>query len=175
MKRTSYNNQGFTLMELLVAMTVFLVVIGLSSGIFLQTLRSQRVITRFSENMNNVTLALEQIAREVRTGFSFPQDTNDTYQKLAFQNGYGNYVSYMLLEAGEIGSIGRCENFQSASCQIAGDFESITSPDVDIENLVFFIQNDETRPPFVTIAAETLIDKSATLTLQTSVSSRIRD
>ena len=175
MKRTSYNNQGFTLMELLVAMTVFLVVIGLSSGIFIQTLRSQRVITRFSENMNNITVSLEQIAREVRTGFDLPPSTSDPYQKLTFRNGYGNYVSYMLLENEEIGSIGRCESFQSAGCQLAGDFESLTSPDVDIENLIFFIQNDETRPPLVTIAVETLIDIGATLTLQTSVSSRIID
>ena len=175
MRKANHNNQGFTLMELLVAMTVFLVVIGLSSGIFLQHLRSQRTIVHMSENMNNVTLTLEQIAREVRTGFDFPQNTS-TYDFLKFRDGNGDYVSYTLIGGeNQVGSIGRCEDFQSAGCQLEGDFESLTSGNVDIESLVFFVQNDEGRPPLVTIAAEVLIDRNATLILQTSVSSRILD
>ena len=177
MKKTTLNNRGFTLMELLVAMTVFLVVIGLSSGIFLQTLKSQRTITRFSESMNNATLSLEQIAREVRTGFDFSGTGN--IDSLRFRNGYGNYVAYSLIDNGinENGSIGRCERPQSTGCQITdlSDFELIVSPDVDIKNLVFYVQNDADRPPLVTVVAEVAIDQDATLTLQTSVSARILD
>ena len=62
---------GFTIIELMVAMTVFLVVVGISSGIFTRTIRTQRIVTDMSASLNNVTLALEQIAREARTGYFF--------------------------------------------------------------------------------------------------------
>lgn len=165
-------------MELLVAMTVFLVVIGLSSGIFLQTLKTQRAITKMSENMNNITLALEQMAREIRTGFEFKGDGKLELEELEFRNGFGDYVTYTLVipkNNGDKGAIGRCERPQEGVCNTDEDFDLITSPDVDIENLVFYIQNDLNRSPLVTVAAEMVIDREATITLQTSVSSRILD
>ena len=173
MKNTVQNNRGFTLMELLVAMTVFLIVIGLSSGIFLQTLKTQRAITHMSENMNNITLAMEQIAREVRTGFEF--SGAGSLDELEFRNGFGDYVTYTLIVDGEKGGVGRCESPQQGVCNTDQDFELITSPEVDIESLAFYAQNDASRSPFVTVAAQVLIDRDATLTLQTSVSSRILD
>ncbi|MCR4261077.1 MAG: type II secretion system GspH family protein [Candidatus Colwellbacteria bacterium] len=179
-KKSTYNNRGFTLMELLVAMTVFLIVVGLSSGVFMQTLRSQRAITSFSENMNNITLALEQIAREVRTGFDFVDDTSadgKRYTELKFRNGNGDYVRYEFFQEDEgPGQIARCKSFQEETCD---EFDVITSSSVDIKELVFYIQNDdgENRPPLVTISVETYINKESdsTLTLQTTVSSRILD
>src|SRR3989344_7516136 len=128
MKQPPKDNQGFTLMELLVAMTVFLTVIGLSSGIFIQTLRSQRTITSISESMNSATLALEQIAREMRTGFNFENPTED---RISFTDGYGNYVAYLLIGSGEdalaFHAIGRCSSFEDLGCDSSDDFDPITS------------------------------------------------
>ena len=184
MKKTIHKEYGFTLMELLVAMAVFLIVISLSGGVFMKTLRSQRAIANFSENMNNITLVLEQIAREVRTGFEFVNDTppNGTqYDKLKFRNGRGKYVLYEFREVdGPIqkGQIYRCESFQEQTCD---EFDAITSLDADIKQFKIYIKNKDGdnihRPPLITIAVETYIDEASdsTLTLQTSVSSRILD
>lgn len=176
MRQPFKNNQGFTLMELLVAMTVFLLVVGLSSGVFLQTLRSQRTITNISESMNNVTITLEQIAREMRTGFDFENPSSD---RIGFRDGYGNYVAYALVSLGENGSgphaIGRCSE---EICGTEDDFKPVTSSNVEIDGLRFVLKNG--RVSLITVAAEVSIDskrdeKEASITLQTSVSSRIID
>lgn len=174
MKGLFNKRQGFTLMELLVAMAVFLIVVGLSSGIFIQTLKSQRTIARISEAMNNSTLAMEQIAREVRTGFDF-RFSGDLDQ-LEFRNGFGDYVTYTLVEEneGEGGVIGRCTSFQSGVCNVEPDFNPITSPDVVIRDLRFLVQQEAgQKPTLVTISADIEIDRGSVLTMQTSVSSRI--
>ncbi|MDP3953753.1 MAG: prepilin-type N-terminal cleavage/methylation domain-containing protein [bacterium] len=172
MKRITNNQSGFTLMELLVSMTIFLVVLGLSSGIFLQTLRSQRAVVGITEAMNNVTLALEQIAREARTGFAF--ESEGQLGELRFRNGFGNYVAYGLIGDIESGVIGRCESPGSAGCDLVDDLEPITSADVKVDSLKFFLQNNANQPPLVTVAIGVELDKSAPpLVMQTSVSSRI--
>src|SRR3989344_2588360 len=151
MKQPPKDNQGFTLMELLVAMTVFLTVMGLSSGIFMQTLRSQRTITSISESMNNTTLALEQIAREMRTGFNFENASED---RISFTDGYGDYVSYRLISSGEgeaaFRAIGRCSSFEDVGCDNTDDFDSITSSNVEIDGLKFSLSNDSV--PLITMA-----------------------
>jgi len=171
------NQRGFTLMELIVAMAVFLIVVGLSSGIFIQTLKSQRTIANISEAMNNSTLALEQIAREIRTGFDFRGDGD--VDQLEFRNGLGKYVTYALDEQGEEGGvIGRCTSFQSGVCNLGNpdsDFSPITSPDVVVRDLRFIVRNEAGYPPLVTIAADIEIDSGTILTMQTSISSRILD
>lgn len=173
MKYITRDNQGFTLMELLVAMTVFLLVIGLSSGIFIQTLRSQRTITSISESMNNVTLALEQMAREMRTGYDF-EEISLLGGGIGFMNGFGEYAAY-IYKADK--TVGRCVNFDPAACGQEEDFESITSPNATIDALNFELR-DENDVPLVTIAVDVSIDgkpevEEASITLQTSVSSRI--
>ncbi|MEE8131745.1 MAG: type II secretion system protein [Candidatus Paceibacterota bacterium] len=63
--------KGFTLIELLVATGLFVVVISIVSASFIQALRAQRSITALMEANDNVSLVLEQIAREIRTGYRF--------------------------------------------------------------------------------------------------------
>ncbi len=175
--KAARNNQGFTLMELLVSMTVFLIVVTLSSGIFMQTLKSQRTVTRLSEAMNNVTLVLEQIAREARTGFNFPatDDDGSDYETLKFQDAFGDFVSYRLLDDSGRGVVGRCVSFNEAGCDTDSVFEPLTSPDINVERLQFLVRNDTLHPPLLTVAVDVELDAGSILTLQTSVSSRILD
>lgn len=175
--RNLNSNKGFTLMELLVAMTVFLIIVGLSSGIFLQTLRSQRTIVQISESLNNVTLALEQIAREVRTGFDItPDDGSTPRSELRFVNGQGFRVTYALIdgedEDGVKDALGRCEG---AGCLDEDSFDPITSPEIDISRLNFYVYNPATSPPRVTTVVAVSDNEGTTINLQTTVSSRILD
>ncbi|MDD5711046.1 MAG: prepilin-type N-terminal cleavage/methylation domain-containing protein [Candidatus Colwellbacteria bacterium] len=159
MKNVGITNtaRGFTIIELLVAMTVFLIVVGITSGIFIRTIRTQRIITDMSASLNNITLALEQIAREARTGYMFRSLTDS---ELEFTNAQGELVKYLLDED----QIQRSVN--------SGSLSSITSGGTIIERLEFEIK-DNSDPAFITIAVKTVGEGNIEVNLQTSVSSRV--
>src|SRR3989344_3661992 len=62
---------GFTMGELIVAMSLFIIVITIASGTFVTSIRSQRDIVTSTSVNSNVTQALERMAREMRTGLDF--------------------------------------------------------------------------------------------------------
>lgn len=70
-KRKTKNNGGYTLVELLVAMTVFIILITMILSIFTQGLRSHRSLISIMNVSNNSFLAMEQMMREIRVGVHF--------------------------------------------------------------------------------------------------------
>ena len=76
-------NKGFTLLEMTVAMTLFIVIVALTSGLFVRTLRTQRVISEISKTLDDATLAIEQMSREIRVGYGFPQSNSEEAQSSA--------------------------------------------------------------------------------------------
>jgi prepilin-type N-terminal cleavage/methylation domain-containing protein len=158
MKRVQKNQtRGFTIIELLVAMTVFLIVVAITSGIFIRTIRTQRIITDMSASLNNVTLALEQIAREARTGYMFSSPADDT---LRFTNAQGRIVEYSLDE----------EQIQRSID--SGSPSPITSAGTTIDRLRFEIK-EGADPAFITITVRASSEGNINVDLQTSVSSRV--
>ena len=153
---------GFTLIELLIASGVFIILVSLASGAFIQTLRTQRVVTNLSASMNNVSFTMEQIAREVRTGFSF-NTVGDS--ELNFTNSSAESVSYEVVEGG----IQRCAD---GNCKI------LTAPDVNIDKMEFILQgasSGDNEPPRVTILFSVVGEKDIRVNMQTTISSRILD
>lgn len=65
------SERGFTLIELLVAMSLFVVFIAIASGGFIRALRTQRAIVALMAVNDNASLTLEQMSREMRTGYNF--------------------------------------------------------------------------------------------------------
>ena len=91
-------NSGFTIVELLVAMGLFVILVGIATGGFIRALRTQRFIVGLMEANNNVSLALEQMAREMRTGYHF---TKISGTELQFVN-VNNVVVFYRLNAGTL-------------------------------------------------------------------------
>ncbi|MEK7496087.1 MAG: prepilin-type N-terminal cleavage/methylation domain-containing protein [Patescibacteria group bacterium] len=87
--------KGFTIVELLVAMGLFVVLIGISTGGFIKALQTQKAIISLMEANDNAGLALEQIAREIRTGYNFSK-ISDT--ELQFVNQRNQVIWYRLNE-----------------------------------------------------------------------------
>ena len=81
---------GFTIIELLIAMGLFAILISVVSGIFVRSLRAQRVTVALIAANNNASLAIEQMAREIRTGQSF----SAVIDQLRFINAKGETVTY---------------------------------------------------------------------------------
>ncbi|MBI4160235.1 type II secretion system protein [Candidatus Wolfebacteria bacterium] len=95
-------SRGFTIIELLVAMTIFSIVVTTAIGIFVRGIRTQRAIVSFMEINDNASLALEQMMREMRTGKDFNRISEE---EIRFTNADGKSVSYRknndVLERGE--------------------------------------------------------------------------
>lgn len=87
---------GFTLIELLVGISSFIVIISIAVGGFVMALRSQRQAISLMNLNNNISLVLEQIVREIRTGYNFCQNTSYpcSINQFSFTNGLGQLVIY---------------------------------------------------------------------------------
>jgi len=62
------NNGGFTMIELLVAMSVFTVIVAVTSGIFISSLRSHRTSVALISANSDAQLTLDQMTRMIRKG-----------------------------------------------------------------------------------------------------------
>lgn len=100
MKKFISEKHAFTIVELLVAMSIFTIVIVLVVGIFIQGLRSQRILNHLMAINDNTALVIEQAAREMRTGYGFSQAAPNS---MDFTNFRGEPTSYIFdLETGSI-------------------------------------------------------------------------
>ena len=83
---------GFTMVELLVATGLFVIVISVTSGIFVQSLRSQRSVVALMSANDNASLSIEQMSREIRIGSLF--STNADHSQLNFISQRAGEVTY---------------------------------------------------------------------------------
>lgn len=67
----SENRGGYTLVELIVGVSLFISAIAFLVSIFIQGLRSQRLLNALLELQSNSGLIIEQVMREMRLGFEF--------------------------------------------------------------------------------------------------------
>lgn len=179
------SRRGFTLVELLVAVGLFMITVSIATGGFVQALRTQRQVAALIAANNNVSMVIEQITREVRTGSNFCRTDDNTptchnvsgnlangpnTSDLVFINANGVPVSYSLVN----GSIARVEN--------NGTPEFITGSNVSVKYLNFVLSGNlsgDGWSPRVTIvlgisAKESGVSGSV-ISLQTTVSARNLD
>ena len=73
MARIEHNThrEGFTIVELLVAMSLFVTFLAIAVGSFGNILRMQRMLSKKIMLTSSLGIVTEQIQREIRTGFDF--------------------------------------------------------------------------------------------------------
>lgn len=115
---------GFTLIELLIAMGLFLSVLVIASGTFIESLKSQRAAAELIAVNDNMSAALELIAREIRVGseFSVPNAA-----ELHFNSAAGKKIIYRLNDA---------DRTIEKSID-GGIFERVTATNVMVHRLTF--------------------------------------
>jgi prepilin-type N-terminal cleavage/methylation domain-containing protein len=156
------NNRGFSLVELIIAMSVFTVLITIATGVFVRVIKTQRdLVTRLSI-IDNAGLVLEQMTREIRTGYDF----SIANPNLVFQNREGKQVQYL-------------KNNDKIVRIVEGDSFELTSPNVKVKELNFVLaqENNSKCSPwritiFLKVGSEKLEEKDDIL-LQTTISSRV--
>lgn len=160
-------NRGFTLIELIISFSIFVILVSLAAAIFTQTLRTQKVVGDLSVAMNNVSFATEQMAREIRTGIQF-SDVSGEVEVIQFTNARDERVSYKKLGNG----IGRCVG----DCTADINYELITSPEAQIKTLRFILngsQRGDGAAPRITIITSVAGPKGIDVNLQTTISARV--
>jgi Tfp pilus assembly protein PilW len=176
---TQHHEHGFSLIELLIAATVFMFVITSVSGLFIQALDLQRRATSIQKIEENSQFVLESIAREVRVSTitsgdapcvpgSAPGPQNWT---LTLQHPVNGTITYAYSRSSGVGTITRDAGGSGP--------QAITSTDVDISLFAFCVSGSgaDGRQTRITIpmTLQTVGDRAATrvsVSLQTTIVSR---
>jgi len=171
-------SKGFTIVEMLVAMSLFTVIISITTSIFIRSLRTQRYANALLAANSNASLAMEQMARDIRTGSKFCQDTgsvtdcgniiNGAYEKLSFSSATRGTITYA-----------RDASSGALTQTIYGKEAPITASNVTVKKLSFYVQGNilnDSQAARITIVLQisapgTPFADSA-INLQTTVSSR---
>ncbi len=175
----TFASRGFTVAELLVAMGIFTIVIGLVVGIFVGGFRAQRSLVALMAANDNASLTLEQMMRELRTGTQFciwdvstsscANPASVSGSALQFKNADDTTVTYQL-------------NFSASTIErvVNGRTLAITGNAVRVSHLQFYLLHDGSVgsqwPPRITITlsvSSTAVNLQDIVTqLQTTVSGR---
>jgi prepilin-type N-terminal cleavage/methylation domain-containing protein len=186
-KKLKNRKSGFTLVELIVATSIFVIAVSLATGIFVRTLRMQSSIMNMMEVQSNASIVLEQIAREIRGGFEF-QPTNSSPQIPC--GSYFDTLSFRRVR--QTGAIRvairwndtdkRVEREESGS----GMWVPLTASNVRVDRLCFWLNPDPTPDPnpstrdnpwritiFLTIGSTNRRLAAQKFKIQTTVSARL--
>ncbi len=82
---------AFTIVELLVAMALFVILISIAVASFVRALQTERAIASLIDGNTNASLVLEQIGRELRTGYDFQIISN---REIQFTNARAAVIRY---------------------------------------------------------------------------------
>jgi len=186
------NKRGFTLVELLVTIALFSILVSIAMGGFVSALHTEHQVAAMMGAESNVSIAIEEMMREIRTGYLFCHDNGATTpnsacdtapdscsidasgvwtcSKLSYVNAQGNVVAYSL-------NNGVLE--RSDSSVNAGVMAPLTSSGVKITKLGFTLfgntEGDHWTPRITIVIGVEPNDSTInwnTANLETSVSAR---
>lgn len=173
-------NRGFTLVELLVGMTIFALILGSIAGIFIAGVKLQRKSFAEQEVLNQLSFALEYMSRALRMA---PRDEsgNCLNSGYSYQNPGGNpfavkFINHLQQD--------ECQQFFLENGILKyqkGNNPSLalTSPKVTVKELNFYLSGEQAGDglqPQVTISLKAEAFGSAyPIQLQTTVSQRNLD
>ena len=196
-KITNINKKGFTLVEIMVATSIFMVIMLVAMGSLIVSSDAAKKAKALRSAMNNVNFALESMTRSLRTGTDYACITSggfilplDSKADCPLENGEGGIAvaftpanfdpkntdrptnTAFVLNEREDGTskvLQRCHNGELCV--------DLVSPEVNIERLTFFVNgsgDDLTQPSvYILIKGSVKIkDEVTTFAVQTNVSQR---
>jgi len=203
--KTTSSARGFTLIEMLVSLSLFTIVIVIVVGTFLTIVNSNRTTTSDQAAYDSLVFALDSMTREIRTGtfYNCRSGANDAIfnsisatanQNCTGRTGNNNIHGLSVVESG--GSItgvtnGRIAYFHNRNEQTimrkVGNAtpERIVSNAVRVTNAQFFVTGSERMSenpssheaiqPTVTIIIEAESEEGKNIRFQTTITQRLLD
>lgn len=156
--------KGLTMIELIVAIGIFGLVIGMTVSIFVLALASQRRIIALRNTEDNIRFTIEAMAREIKTGKNF----SGSGSSVSFTNAKGEAVIYRLsgsaIEKSSDGGI---------------NYSAVTGSETTVNYLNFYLMGQATGDGLqprvtVTIGVTSIVgNQTANLKIQTTISVRL--
>lgn len=188
---------GFSLIELLVSMALFIVVLTMGVGALLVLINSNAKAQNISESVSNIQFALDSMSREIRTGFAYycSNGTETTGDISVYQDcDKGTYLS--IIEGGKSLTSGNnnrriAYRYNNSADSVerkvgAGSWVALTNENISITSMHFNVVGStpnsvggDTNQPNVTIymtgSVSGVDGTSSDFTLQTTVTKRTLD
>lgn len=173
--------KGFTLIEILVAISIFAIVMTLSLGAFLNISDIQKKTESFRVVNDSLNFIMEAMVREIKEGYNYKCE-NGTCNSFSFTMGTAGVAEEITYARIEDSGNGR-GNITRKQGELA-DEQRITPNSLDIQDLTFTTRGDDPGPadttqPLVTINLSAESGKKdklkSQLNLQTTVSQRRLD
>ena len=173
-------DKGFTIIEMLVAVTIFTLVFGAATGVFVSSLRAQRQSLAYQELLDQTSYLMEYMSRAIRMakkddieigGVSLNCLSGDKVnyefsgQCLKFRN-YKNECQQF------------CLNDTRLKETKAGDENYLTAEDLNVENFNVTLDGEtqtDNFQPTVAISLEIEGKEQARIKIQTTISQRDLD
>lgn len=196
--------RGFSIVELLVAFTIFSLIMVTAIGALTSVISANRKARSIQSVMNNLNFALESMARNIRVGTVYhcktgspnlppdggkgigqigaPKDCKNGGELFAFEanDGDPSDTTDQIVYRFANGRIEKCE--LNCAKGLGGDYISITAPNVVIDDFRFYVQGakrGDNKQPYVimTLRGAVGVDpkESSEFQIQTTVSQRIID
>ncbi len=168
------NIKGFTLVEMLVAIAVFMIVMTVAVGSLVAIIDSNRKAQAIKNVINNINFALESISKDMRVGRDYECLTgmynqasgnfnstsftktesicDDGTLGVRYKKNSKEYVQYRFFSGntgvlGEGGNVRKCvESSTNNNCMLEAGWDSLTAPtyNVQITNMKFYVLGADT-------------------------------
>lgn len=127
---------GFTLVELMVSLTIFSIVMTVSAGTLLIMIDINAKAQAVYSSTTNLTFALDNMTREIRTGYHYYCETTIRSDLQTGTNdcsgGGGQYITFTKEKNGD--RVGYRLNGSAIEQRVGGDWVPLTSDDVEVTN-----------------------------------------
>lgn len=198
-RKLCLQNQGFTLIEMIVSLGIFSIVVTTAVGAMLILISTNQQLQSEQNVMTNLSFALDTMTREIRTGYSYfctsvaselsnHEDLDDTDVKDCPDGSTASKQGISFYEGGNslTDTANRILYYYDATLESIyrqigdGDAQAIVSSGLAITDAQFYVtgtDTDDTEQPTVTIylEAQDVNDDGKTYYLQTTVTQRILD
>ncbi len=160
---TNNKENGLTIIELIVAIGIFSLVVGMTVSIFVLALSSQRRIIALRNATDNIRFTTEAMAREIKTGKNFSGGGSS----VSFTNAKGEAINYRLNN-----------NIVEKSSDGGVNYLAVTGAEAAVNYLNFYLMGQATGDglqPRVTVTigvTSSIGSQTANLKVQTTISGR---
>lgn len=136
-KTTSTSDKGFTLVELLVSISLFIVIMTLSMGSIVGVFDANRKSRSLKTVLNNLNLAVESMSKEMRFGKNYHCGSGGTLTVPQNCSSGDTFVSFLSSDNLQISY--RINN-QTIERRVglAGEWIAVTAPEIVIDELTFY-------------------------------------
>jgi len=156
MKNKLKINKGFTLVEMLIAISLFVVIAFISIGAILSIFDANRRAQSSKTVVDNLNLAIENMTRTIRFGGNYYcGESSNTSQTSDCSSGGSNSISITFEGVRVIYKWDSTAKTIKRSYNGVWDDEGITSPETKIEYLKFYIfgssDSDDNQPYVIAV------------------------